>query len=69
MIGIKALHELLARDFEIASLLAAGVADDEARILTLSERQFAVLDMLAAQRRALILGVAGSGNTLIAAEC
>ena len=49
MIGIKALHELLARDFEIASLLAAGVADDEARILTLSERQFVVLDMLAAQ--------------------
>ena len=67
-IGMKALHELLARDLEIASPLAAGVAADESRILTLSERQFAVLDMLAAQRRALILGVAGSGKTLIAAE-
>lgn len=67
-IGMKALHELLARDLEIASPLAAGVAADESRILTLSERQFTVLDMLAAQRRALILGVAGSGKTLIAAE-
>ena len=67
-IGMRALHELLARDIEIVSPLAAGVAVDEARILTLSERQFQVLDMLAAQRRALILGVAGSGKTLIAAE-
>jgi len=67
-IGMRALHELLARDLEIVSPLAAGVAADEARILTLSERQFQVLDMLAVQRRALILGVAGSGKTLIAAE-
>ena len=67
-IGMKALHELLGRDLEITSPLAAGVAADEARIVTLSERQFAILDALHAQRRAVILGVAGSGKTLIAAE-
>jgi hypothetical protein len=66
--GMAALHELLARDLEIASPLAAGVASDEARIVTLSESQFAALDMLAVQRRAVILGVAGSGKTLLAAE-
>ncbi len=67
-IGMAALHELLARDLDIESPLAARVAGDEAQIVTLSERQFQVLDMLSAQRRAVILGVAGSGKTLIAAE-
>jgi len=67
-IGMKAIHELLARDLVIESPLAAGVAADEQRIITLSERQFAILDALSAQRRAVILGVAGSGKTLLAAE-
>ena len=44
------------------------MAAAEDRIVTLTERQFGVLDMLHAQRRAVILGVAGSGKTLIAAE-
>jgi hypothetical protein len=66
--GMAALHELLARDLEIASPLAAGVAADEAQIIRLSEHQFAILDMLWRERRAVILGVAGSGKTLIAAE-
>ncbi len=66
--GMAALHELLARDFEIASPLATGVASDEAQIVTLSERQFTILDALNAQRRAVILGMAGSGKTLLAAE-
>ncbi len=66
--GIAALHELVGRDFEISSPLAAGIAGDEARIVTLSERQHGVLDLLNAQRRAVILGVAGSGKTLLAAE-
>jgi hypothetical protein len=67
-IGMKALHQLLGRDLEIASPLAAGVAADEARIVTLSERQFQILNTLWSERRAVILGVAGSGKTLIAAE-
>ncbi|MEO7295391.1 MAG: NERD domain-containing protein/DEAD/DEAH box helicase [Candidatus Limnocylindria bacterium] len=65
--GMVALHTLLARDLEIPSPLAAGVAADEARI-RLSDQQFNTLDMLASHRRALILGVAGSGKTLLAAE-
>jgi len=68
VIGMNALHELLGRDLEIESPLAAGVAADEARIVTLSERQFQILDTLWSERRAVILGVAGSGKTLIAAE-
>ena len=67
-IGMKALHELLGRDLRIESPLAASVAVAEERIITLTERQFAILDTLHAHRRAVILGVAGSGKTLIAAE-
>jgi len=67
-IGMKALHELLARDLQIESPLAASVAAAEDRIVTLTERQFAILDTLHGHRRAVILGLAGSGKTLIAAE-
>ncbi len=67
-IGLEALHNLLARDFEIASPLQLQLADDEREIIRLSAEQFAILDALRAQRRALIIGVAGSGKTLLAAE-
>ncbi len=67
-IGLEALHSLLARDFEIASPLQLHLAEDEREIIRLSAQQFAILDALRAQRRALILGVAGSGKTLLAAE-
>ncbi len=53
-------------DFEIRSPLAAGVAADEARIALSHAVRRARL--VASQRRALILGVAGSGKTLLAAE-
>ncbi|HET7686627.1 MAG TPA: NERD domain-containing protein/DEAD/DEAH box helicase, partial [Candidatus Limnocylindria bacterium] len=65
--GMEALDVLLARPLEIPSPLSVGVAADEERI-ALSGQQFGALDMLAAQRRALVLGVAGSGKTLLAAE-
>src|SRR5687768_1529000 len=67
-IGMKALHELLGRDLVIESPLAAGVAAAEDRIITLTEGQFGILGTLHGHRRAVILGVAGSGKTLIAAE-
>jgi superfamily I DNA/RNA helicase len=67
-IGMKALHELLGRDLRIESPLAASVAAAEDRIVTLTERQFVILGTLHGHRRAVILGVAGSGKTLIAAE-
>ena len=66
-LGMEALDGLLAQPMEISSPLAADVAADEGRI-ALSATQFGALDLLSAQRRALILGVAGSGKTLLAAE-
>jgi hypothetical protein len=66
-LGMDALDGLLAQPMEISSPLAADVAADEGRI-ALSATQFGALDLLSAQRRALILGVAGSGKTLLAAE-
>ena len=65
--GMEALDTLLARPMEIPSPLAAGIAADE-ELIALSAQQFGLLDSLTAQRRALILGVAGSGKTLLAAE-
>ena len=67
-IGLKALHTLLGRDFEIPSPLQLQLAEDEREIIRLSQQQYDILDHLRAQRRALILGVAGSGKTLLAAE-
>ena len=67
-IGMKALHALLGRDFEIPSPLQLQLAEDERQIIRLSQDQYDILDHLRAQRRALILGVAGSGKTLLAAE-
>ena len=55
-IGMDTLHALLAKDIVIDSPLAADVSAAEAEI-RLSEQQFALLDMLAAQRRALILAL------------
>ncbi len=66
-VGMNALDALLARPIDIPSPLAAGIAVDEEQI-RLSEQQYAALDLLATQRRALVLGVAGSGKTLLAAE-
>lgn len=67
-VGMRALEVLLARSFTIDSPLSLAVAEDERAIVTLSHEQFALLDVLRHQRRALILGVAGSGKTLLAAE-
>jgi hypothetical protein len=67
-IGMKALHSLLGQDVEIPSPLQLQLAEDERQIIRLSAQQFDILNHLRAQRRALILGVAGSGKTLLAAE-
>ena len=64
---MSALDALLARPLDIPSPLAAGIAADEEQI-RLSEQQYAALDLLATERRAIVLGVAGSGKTLLAAE-
>jgi hypothetical protein len=45
---MQALHEIVARDLEIDSPLAAGVSAHEARI-ALSSQQFGALDLLSTQ--------------------
>ena len=42
--------------------------DANAQLLTLTEEQFVVLDMLGGEDRVLIEGPAGSGKTVLAAE-
>ncbi len=48
--------------------LGAALAEDECRILALTEEQFSVLDTLARLRRVAVSGGAGTGKTLLALE-
>ncbi len=66
--GIKALVNLVAPSFELRPQLSRQVADEAAAIKLLTEQQFRTLNLLSRQRRALILGCAGSGKTMLALE-
>lgn len=66
--GVKILTQLLAGSFELRTPLGAALADDDRRIIELTEQQFRVLDVLRRQRRVTVLGGAGSGKTLLALE-
>lgn len=60
--------ELLRPTTTIRALLRDELADVEARLANLTEQQFVVLDTLRRHRRALILGGAGTGKTVLAVE-
>jgi hypothetical protein len=66
--GMALLDELLAPVTHLRPLLRGDVADAEAEVVTLTARQCRLLDSLRASRRQEILGCAGSGKTLLAAE-
>lgn len=66
--GIDILVALFARAATTRPLLSARIADEDAKRLTLTERQAAILDFLRRQRRVMIAGGAGTGKTLIARE-
>lgn len=66
--GIDVLVALFARATTTRPLLSARIADEDAKRLTLTERQAAILDFLRRQRRVMIAGGAGTGKTLIARE-
>jgi hypothetical protein len=66
--GIALLDELLAPVTELRSLLRGDVADAEPTVVALTQQQCRVLDGLRSSRRQEILGCAGSGKTLLAAE-
>lgn len=66
--GVEYFKNLFARSFELKIPMIVGLRADEDRIIQLTERQFAILDFLSFQRRALIKGGAGTGKTILAIE-
>lgn len=66
--GIEILHQLFDRGFELDVSLAALLAEDENKIIQLTEQQNAYLDLTRPQRRAIFTGGAGTGKTTLAIE-
>ena len=66
--GMKALIAMYGTSRLYRVPLSQTVADDEERIIELTEEQFEILAQLARHRRAAITGCAGSGKTLLAVE-
>ncbi len=66
--GMRAIERVLAPTFELKTPLSASLRRDEQRILTLTEEQFAVFDLLSRTRRVAISGGPGSGKSVLAAE-
>jgi hypothetical protein len=59
---------LLSPTTRVMALLRDELLEIEARLLRLTQDQFVVLDALRRQRRALIIGGAGTGKTVLAIE-
>lgn len=67
--AIKALIDLLQPTLEISRIgLGSQVISAEQRIATLTESQFAILDILQSRPQAAVSGCAGSGKTMLAME-
>ncbi len=66
--GVDLLARTMARTFALRSPLGAELAEDDRRILTLTEQQLDVLDLLSCNRRVVVRGAAGTGKTVLAAE-
>lgn len=65
---IKALIDILAKDWELRPALWGDFAQEKQQLIRLTRQQYLILDMLNRQRRAVICGCAGSGKTMLAAE-
>ncbi len=66
--AVTIITEVLAPTYTLRSPLGVSLAEDDRQIVTLSQDQFRILNMLARQRRMAIRGGAGTGKTLLAAE-
>ncbi|MDQ3871013.1 MAG: NERD domain-containing protein [Chloroflexota bacterium] len=66
--GIELIDRLLAPTFELRSLLRAEVEEGEREVVALTEQQMRMFNWSRNVRRAAIVGCAGSGKTLLAAE-
>ena len=65
---IDRITALLAPTTHVRRLLADDVADAGARLIHLTNEQFRYLDFCRRQRRAVIVGGAGTGKTVLAVE-
>ena len=65
---LRLLESLLANSFTLKTPMGVELAQDEARIIELTEQQMHLLDFIQRQRRAVIEGCAGSGKTTLALE-
>lgn len=66
--GMQVVCRVFANSFQLRMPLGRAIAEDARQMVTLTERQFAVLDGLARNRRTVISGGAGTGKTLLALE-
>lgn len=66
--GIDILDGFYGRDFSLERDLIAQIEFSEREIVELTEQQKRVLDMLSLQTRALVVGGAGTGKTVLANE-
>lgn len=66
--AIRLLHDTLYEPFEIRSLLRHEIGAGDAAAARLTEGQYQLLHTLRGVRRAAIVGGAGTGKTMLAAE-
>jgi len=66
---IQALVTFLRGDFDLVPQLSAQLDDAASNLLKLTEEQYAVLEALDSFPRLIVQGGAGTGKTLLAAEC
>ncbi|TAZ73770.1 DUF2075 domain-containing protein [Rhizobium ruizarguesonis] len=66
--GMRALHEVVAANFELRPHLARSLQQDMRSIELLTREQAYLLDALAGNRQMAIAGAAGTGKTLLALE-
>jgi hypothetical protein len=65
---LKQIRDVLRPDFDRIVARGTLVSDSERRLLELTEEQYQILDLLAANPRCLFEGAAGTGKTLLALE-
>lgn len=66
--GVGLLVDLLTEPVELRSMLRNELVAGEREVVRLTRGQFGVLNMLRHQRRASIVGGAGTGKTMLAAQ-
>lgn len=66
--GVHLLEAILHEPIALRSLLRGEIADGERELVALTEHQIGVLRQLKRNRRVRIVGAAGTGKTMLAAE-